>query len=153
MTRVCNPCGRTLSVTSEFFFRDHRRKGFQIVCKACSYTRHKIWRKANSKRVSNGVKVFSHKRRLMILTHYGGDPPKCVCCGETRHQFLALDHIDGGGIKHRKSIGVKGGTAFYAWIKKNNFPEGFRVLCHNCNTARGCYGVCPHEEERNAVHI
>jgi hypothetical protein len=24
------------------------------------------------------------------------------------------------------------------------------VLCHNCNMARGFYGVCPHEKENAA---
>jgi hypothetical protein len=24
--------------------------------------------------------------------------------------------------------------------------KGYRVLCHNCNLARGFYGYCPHEK-------
>lgn len=35
----------------------------------------------------------------------------------------------------------------YHWIKRNGFPAGFRVLCLNCNFARGIYGRCPHERE------
>jgi hypothetical protein len=33
-------------------------------------------------------------------------------------------------------------------MKRNNFPPGFRVLCRNCNGARGFYGYCPHESQR-----
>lgn len=82
--------------------------------------------------------------RKNIITHYGG---KCACCGEIRMEFLALDHINGGGVQHRKSLGIKGGTKFYEWIWKNNFPDGFRILCHNCNVSLGIYGYCPHQKE------
>jgi hypothetical protein len=30
---------------------------------------------------------------------------------------------------------------------KNNFPDGFQVLCHNCNMSIGLYGYCPHQTE------
>jgi hypothetical protein len=33
----------------------------------------------------------------------------------------------------------------YVWLRDNGWPEGYRVLCHNCNSARGLYGYCPHE--------
>lgn len=55
--------------------------------------------------------------------------------------FLCIDHIDGGGNKHRAEI--KGD--FYRWLIDNNFPPGFQTLCHNCNMAKGLYGRCPHE--------
>lgn len=38
------------------------------------------------------------------------------------------------------------GAHFYKWLEHNHFPPGFRVLCHNCNQARGFYGYCPHEK-------
>jgi len=40
--------------------------------------------------------------RMTVLKHYGGTPPKCACCGESHLEFLAIDHIKGGGIKERK---------------------------------------------------
>jgi predicted restriction endonuclease len=79
--------------------------------------------------------------RLEVLAHYGG---KCACCGESVPEFLAIDHINGGGCQHRKEI--PGGNVC-AWLKKNNYPEGFQVLCHNCNMAKGFYGHCPHQKE------
>lgn len=91
--------------------------------------------------------VESNRRlRLEAITAYGG---KCACpgCQETRLEFLAIDHIDGGGNKHREQIGASNATHFCRWLKKNNFPPGFRVLCHNCNCARGYYDYCPHERE------
>jgi hypothetical protein len=40
------------------------------------------------------------------------------------------------------------GRAFFAWLKRQGWPEGFQVLCHNCNSSKGYYGYCPHEKER-----
>jgi hypothetical protein len=34
------------------------------------------------------------------------------------------------------------------WLKRNGYPKGFRVLCHNCNSARGLYGYCPHKRRK-----
>ncbi len=53
-------------------------------------------------------------------------------------------HINGGGSKHRKELGLIG-RAFYAWLVHNNFPSGFQTLCHNCNQAKSLYGICPHQ--------
>ena len=91
------------------------------------------------------VKRYQRKLREQVLAHYGH---KCVCCGEDTYEFLAIDHIDGGGNKHRKEVGY--GATFYLWVIKNNFPKGLQVLCHNCNLAKGYYKICPHEKQ-NAV--
>lgn len=42
---------------------------------------------------------------------------------------LTIDHINNDGHKHRELVGVK----MYRWLVQNNFPEGFQVLCANCN--------------------
>lgn len=84
---------------------------------------------------------YRRKLRASVLAHYGG---KCACCGESRDEFLSIDHINGGGDKHRRE--TKGHV--FAWLKRNGFPAGFRVLCHNCNMARGFFGYCPHEREK-----
>lgn len=84
------------------------------------------------------------KVRLEALQAYGGEEPRCVCCGEQTFQFLALDHTNGGGHAHRKETG---GGGFYSWLRRHNYPAGFRVLCHNCNFGRQINGgTCPHQE-------
>ena len=62
-----------------------------------------------------------------VFVHYGAT---CDCCGEKSHEFLCIDHRNGGGVKHRKRENLRGGTEFYAWLKRKGFPKGFRVLCH-----------------------
>jgi hypothetical protein len=106
-------------------------------------------RERDNKENSNcSVCLDGHKRtrarmRNKILTAYGS---KCACCGESEEKFLAIDHVKGEGNQHRRAIGgnKKASTAIYRWIIKNNFPDIFQLLCHNCNMAKGVYGVCPH---------
>ena len=82
--------------------------------------------------------------RWAALTHYGGDPPRCACCGEDNYFFLGFDHINNDGAKFRRENG-SGAIHLAYWLTKNNYPEGIQILCHNCNFAKGHYGgFCPH---------
>jgi hypothetical protein len=129
-TQACTNCNRILPLNLEFFYRHPSGKhGFLPRCKECIKEEKRQSWKLNGKRM-----------RLEVLIHYGGDPPRCACCEEAHVEFLAIDHIEGGGGKHRQKIG-----AFYPWLIRNKFPKGFRVLCHNCNFSRGLYGYCPHK--------
>jgi len=76
-------------------------------------------------------------RKKEVLAAYGGS---CVCCGEGNQEFLTIDHIAGDGAAHRRTLTCR----LYTWLKKNNYPAGFRVLCMNCNFSLGCFGYCPH---------
>lgn len=58
-----------------------------------------------------------------------------------------LDHVNGDGSKHRQELKTE---SIYDWLFLHDYPEHIklRVLCCNCNHARGVYGYCPHEHER-----
>lgn len=84
-------------------------------------------------------KNYARKVRKLCIEHYGN---KCVCCDETYYEFLTIDHINGGGGKHRKLLK---GYSFPHWLQKNKFPDGYQILCYNCNNARSIYGICPHD--------
>lgn len=80
--------------------------------------------------------------RKIVIDYYGG---KCVCCGENEFLFLEIDHINNDGHKHRSIIGYSSGKLL-RWIINNNFPNGFQVLCSNCNYGkRKNGGICPHK--------
>jgi hypothetical protein len=84
-----------------------------------------------------------------VIQHYGG--PTCACCLETFDLcFLSIDHVHGGGREHRKEIGG-GGHKTYKWLKDHNYPDGFQVLCHNCNQAKGMRGECPHKQQQTEL--
>lgn len=83
--------------------------------------------------------------RETVFKAYGGY--KCACCGETEPLFLTIDHVNNDGAEMRQNgTHSRGGTQFYQWLRKNNFPEGFQVLCMNCNLGKHRNGgVCPHK--------
>lgn len=83
------------------------------------------------------------RNRRLCIEYYSKGKMVCACCNESEYLFLTIDHINGGGLEHRKQIGAGN---LYSWLKVNNFPLGFRVLCYNCNQVRGHYGKCPHQE-------
>ena len=105
------------------------------------------YRGRNPERVKERQALYRKKRRMTALEYYGGKPPRCACCDERLIEFLCLDHKHGGGNKHRKSLGDPAGTIIYQWVKNKGYPEGFRVLCYNCNNSFGHYGYCPHRKE------
>jgi len=108
------------------------------------YQNNKAYFKEKSKKCYIKTKVKVQERwqakRLLVLKHYG---MKCQCCGETQIEFLAIDHINNDGNIHRKQIK----TNIFDWLIKNNFPDGFQVLCHNCNLSKSFYGYCPHNKK------
>src|SRR5438874_1601121 len=92
---------------------------------------------------AKSVGAYHLRLRRDAFNAYGG--PQCACCGTLVDEFLTMDHIDGGGNKHKQQIGG-GGTKLYYWLKRRNYPPGFQVLCMNCNFAKGKYGTCPHQK-------
>ncbi len=89
------------------------------------------------------------RRKFRVLAAYSEGEPICACCGENHLEFLGIDHIEGGGNKHRKEAGT--GGAFYRYLVQHGFPPGYRVLCHNCNLALGFFGYCPHTDPQRAL--
>lgn len=83
------------------------------------------------------------EQKLEFIAAYGG---KCSCCGEREPAFLTVDHINGNGAEHRRTLGhMATGVKFYSVLKRQGWPrEAYRLLCFNCNSAIGIYGRCPH---------
>ena len=82
-----------------------------------------------------------------VYEAYGGY--KCRCYGETEPLFLSIDHVHNDGAAMRKAKLYSGsGTGFYQWLRKNKFPDGFQVLCMNCQVGKHKNGgVCPHQQK------
>lgn len=73
------------------------------------------------------------KDKAAVLNHYGS---RCALCSHGRFVSLTIDHIGGGGRKHRSEVG----NSIARWLVSNGFPEGYRTLCWNCNAATHTYG-------------
>ena len=75
------------------------------------------------------------KLKFETFSKYSQGTPICKWCGEMDIGILTIDHIDGNGGNHRREIfnnKRKAGSTMYRWLKKNNYPDGFQVLCCNC---------------------
>lgn len=127
--------------------KDYRKNHKRVVTEA-----DKAWRKNNTEKIKlSHEKIrkkyrdkYNERKRMNridlkkeVFNHYGN---KCLCCGENKFEFLTIDHINGGGTKHRKEVGAD----IYKWLKRNSYPDGYRVLCFNCNCSIAYSGYCPH---------
>jgi len=77
-------------------------------------------------------KVAHWRIKTEVIRHYS---PFLVCvrCGYDDIRALSMDHIDGGGDAHRRRVlGYRGGNSLYYWLRRNQYPPGFQVLCMNC---------------------
>lgn len=88
--------------------------------------------------------------KLQVLSNYSIGKLACVCCGESEYEFLTIDHINGGGRHHRRTMTH---SHLYKWLIDNGLPEGYQVLCYNCNCAKGKLGKCPHTLVHNTLPI
>ena len=95
--------------------------------------RQQLYRAERKDETNNYQRQYARMRKLKIINHYSNGTNECTLCGFDNVNALTLDHIDGNGNKERQQLNNKGGTPFYRYIFKNNFPNGYRVLCWNCN--------------------
>ena len=166
----CNFCGKEIKKTGPFqkycdYCRKHKeywiyrihyrkrknerqknfKKKYPKKIREQTYRYYLKYRKDNpiyQQRISEWGKKLRLKKRKLVIEKYGG---RCKCCGETKYEFLAIDHKNSDGTKHRAELRKKYSNII-EYALKNNFPNDLRVLCHNCNQARGFYGYCPHQK-------
>lgn len=96
------------------------------------------YRKENSDKVKEWSKKYSQRLKYKVLSHYSKkEDIECGECGFFDVRALHIDHINNNGSEERKRLsnGLRtcGSTKFYRFLIKNNFPEGYQVLCANCN--------------------
>ncbi len=144
--KQCSKCGKEKNLADFYKYTKFNSKygdGHNAQCKKCKDEVTKKYRSTPEARKKLNLRVNRYNKtiRIKCINHYGG---VCACCGENRIEFLVIDHINGGGNKEREKTKGSGGWKFAVWLKQHNYPEGYRVLCHNCNSSLGFYGYCPH---------
>ena len=153
-SKTCNNC-KEPKWLHHFYKASRLTDGHMSWCKVCHNALSKKSRSKNNKyrkRQAEWFKVNKKKLALRrfwlkakVISNYG---TKCVCCGEDNIHFLCIDHINNDGAKHRKMLG---GSSILLWLKKNNYPPGFQILCYNCNCAKRFHEVCPHLKAKQTV--
>ncbi len=120
---------------------------------------HILWQRVHREKNKDSIntksrvlnKKYREKLKYEILSYYSNGIPNCGCCGESEYEFLTIDHINGKkSMNHDNSMA---GYKLLIWIKKHNFPKGFRILCWNCNGVLGKRNnvnkICPHKTEQS----
>jgi len=136
--RVCRDCKEP--ITTENTNPSNIRKNNNL-CRKCQAKREKDFRRTHPdydtvwhRKARKGstyqdrCEARRNKRRIIVMKHYSNGTNKCAGCGIEDIVVLTIDHINGGGTQHRKKIHQD----MYNWLIKNNFPEGYQVLCWNC---------------------
>lgn len=180
--RVCKKCGNTqpIEAFAIVYAKNSRGQNYrQHTCKKCADKAHaELMKKARAKnpdkykkhqkehrqrhpdRVRRQRRESGKRLRDSVIAAYGG--PVCVCCGETCESMLTIDHINGDGAEHRKLLakdksyasGRSGlGDYLYRDLRDRGFPEGFQVLCYNCNISKHRKGVCEHKLKAGSTII
>lgn len=144
---VCSKCG--VELTDMNWTPSAKARNMRF-CKSCKAEYDKIYavkyksrrilvmrkyRARNRERLNAQTNEFRRKIKIEVLAHYSGtNPPQCVnLFGEhlvpyTNLDALSIDHVNGCGKQHRKEVK----RDFYVWLKRNGFPDGYQVLCMNC---------------------
>lgn len=153
---VCRPCKRAARNLRNSKKRATINKQQQVRRATVSSEKSELnraraaeWYTNNTERAKASVRLRTAAAKKQMLAAYGG---KCACCGEVEPHFLTIDHINGGGTEHRKSIGGAG-TAVMFDLQRRGWPkDGYRLLCYNCNCGRERNGgICPHEHARKKI--
>lgn len=148
--KTCSICKQPFPQTLDYWHRGaNSPDGLSYCCKECNKERARRYTQTSPNwkaRHNKDARNYKQKVKFETLAHYSGGTPFCKCCGVNNLVFLTIDHINGGGNQHRKSIP---GRNLTQWLRQNKYPEGYQVLCFNCNFAKS-RGVCPHAEERTS---
>lgn len=116
------------------------RPGLRL-CKHCADLYSK---KTKTPAFKTARKSWRDVIREEVIQAYGA---ACECCREPNVRLLTIDHIDG------YESGPRSGFALYLWLRRNSFPEGFRVLCMKCNFTLGHHGYCPHSTLKQSIKL
>lgn len=125
----CRTCNYQIRKSyNKEWFRNH--PGYSAESKRIAYQRDP--KKLRERAVLNRMKT-----KLDVLCHYSGNPPSCANPFQihkipfTDLRCLTLDHINGNGRRHRLQMGISGG-GLHRWVQSHRLPDGFQVLCMNC---------------------
>jgi hypothetical protein len=174
--RTCKACDETKPI-AEFNVSQGREGYRRHECKSCESLRKKSWYRTNydeararknaaakahhhrkckldperRKKLAKYANVCRAKAKHEAFMRYGGY--KCACCGETELKFLTLDHVNNDGYM-RKKYGKepRGAAQLYGWLRKMGYPDGFQILCMNCNFGKARNGgICPHKKGSTTI--
>ena len=108
---------------------EYRHIRYRILChqKGVSYytAKAKEWKKANPEKVKQQWTKYNHNlKNIEYCKQYYLNQKARI---NRRNSLFYTQN------KHRKETG---GANLYVWLRKNNYPIGFQILCYNCNLVK-----------------
>lgn len=93
------------------------------------------WRAKQQKPLDRLLRGHVEKRhratyKEAAVNVYTNGNAACVWCGQADIDVLCLDHVNNDGANHRRTRRT---ANIYRYVCMNDYPEGFQVLCFNCN--------------------
>ena len=139
-TKTCPKCKQEKK-TDDFAKNKARGDGLHSWCKMCkNHAERERWAGRTDEEVKEDKNYaqrydqeYNQNLKQKVIDYYSKKTGQCSRCGEGDIVVLCIDHINGGGNEHRRDINRVAGRNFYQWLVQNNYPDGFQVLCCNCN--------------------
>lgn len=147
----CSDC-RNVKSKKEFPINIYNKDGHLSFCFECEQKRNqRDYEKYLSmpegeyekrrKRRNEIAKMSNEEAILICYNHYCNGDIKCANPfhkhdnePERDMELLVIDHINGDGYKDVNPGGSRiGGAALARKLIKNGFPDGYQILCMNCN--------------------
>ena len=141
---TCRDC-KQVKPAEEFIKSSTSFRGRTNFCKPCTQIKNKRYIKNNPEKRARSAREYNLRLKALVHKEYGGF---CACCGETEESFLTIDHINGDGAEHRKT--VRPGPQLYRQMQNEGFPKDkYQLLCYNCNWSKGPGkdGKCIHQRK------
>jgi hypothetical protein len=95
---------------------------------------HPEYKEHNKKHLKEYKREYRLNNKLRVLEHYSNGAMACAVCGKKNINFLTVDHINGGGCRHRREVNAD----MLYWLERKYrttgiWPKGYQVLCANHN--------------------
>lgn len=122
----------------QFYYTSHKEQKREYDKNYREINKGKIARKDSERKLlhKDFIRIIHSKYELLlketVLKRYGNGKCQCAKCGCTDINALSIDHINGGGTQHRKTVKRN----FYKYLIDNNIPDGYQVLCMNCQAIK-----------------
>lgn len=113
--------GERLKTASYLYYLEHKEEVLSRTQNFQQTDAFKAWKKQYDKKRYQEI-------REKVLTYYGNGKLACVKCSFDDTRALSIDHIEGGGVQHKKLIG----QTIYYWLRARSYPKGYQTLCMNC---------------------
>lgn len=130
-----------LNERSRIYYSEHKERAKELMRESYLRRRTQILATAKEYRLEHRSELLTKQRsrsrrlrierKIQVLRHYSPNVC-CIKCGFSDIRALSIDHVNGGGTKHRKILGLQAGYIFYKWLIDSGFPDGYQVLCMNC---------------------